>query len=72
MPIPEMNDSKMRFLGYCARKKAKNRIIPIVVISKPIIPIKDIGRMVRSNTLTEAKKATIIMDAVADKRKYWT
>jgi len=66
-----MNDSKMRFFGYCARKKAKKRIIPMVDNNSPSIPNNDIGRMVINNTLIEARKATIMMEAVAAKRKYW-
>ena len=66
-----MNDSKMRFFGYCARKNAKKRIIPMVDNNSPSIPNNDIGRMVINNTLIEARKATIIIEAVAAKRKYW-
>ena len=69
--IPDMNDSKMRFFGYCARKNAKKRIIPIVENNSPSIPKNDTGRMVISNILIEARKATIMMEAVAAKRKYW-
>jgi len=61
----------MRFLGYCARKKAIKRIIPIVENNNPSIPKNDMGRIVMSKTLTEAKKATTIIEAVAAKRKYW-
>jgi hypothetical protein len=61
----------MRFLGYCARKKAIKRIIPIVENNNPSIPKNDIVRIVMSKTLTEAKKATTIIEAVAAKRKYW-
>ena len=66
-----MKDSKMRFLGYCARKKAIKRIIPIVENNNSSIPKNDMGRIVMSKTLTEAKKATTIIEAVAAKRKYW-
>ena len=57
----------MRFLAYCARKKAIKHIIPIVENNNLSIPENDMGRIVMSKTLTEAKRATTIIEALLPK-----
>lgn len=57
-----------RFLGYCARKKAKKRMVAITVKKSPTHPIKDGFIAVINNTLVEPIKPKIMILAVAAKR----
>ena len=56
-------------LEYCAKKKAKNRMVAITVKNKPSQPQKEGGVLVRYNTLTEPRKPKTMSPAVAANKK---
>ena len=57
-----------RFLGYCARKKAKKRMVAMTVKKSPTHPIKEGFIAVINKTLAEPIKPKIMILAVAAKR----
>ena len=65
-PVTKASTTRLR--GYCARKKAKKRMVTITVKKSPTHPKNDGFFAVINKTLAEPIKPKMIILAVAAKR----